>query len=1072
MQITGVMRHLRSMTYRCLPKGGVAVRAAWGLVAALLAASAAHAGFSNGGFEDNSTLPPTNWTLKTYTRSADLPASPPPAGATLAQLGLSNAAVGNGVSALINLPIANVPSTNPGTLTAPRWGTRAFKLNDQGAKQASSVEQTATMTTADIDPVDNKIHIRFGMAPVLVDGGHSATQQPYFYVEVFNITKNKVLFNTYNYANQSGVPWQTQGSYRYTDWQGFDVSPGNGQLDVGDSVRLIVYASNCSPGAAAHEARVYLDAVGAFMPGLTVAATGPSTTKPGASITYTYTYANGSGAIALDSVVRVSAPKTEDGLYTTFDPGWTKPANCQGPYPGEQIAAATAGPPATPAVYRGDYILCTVGNGGMVNDGESGSFDVTFQVPSGAATTGPSNVVNNGDYNISASTVSPYIGPLVKTTIVSAVTTTTDLAVTIDNGSVVSYVPGDTVNYTATVENKSGATVPGDVTWTLKGVGACADITTMPPGATCSDASGNPVITFSTSTLAPGGIENFTVTATAQTVGTPVNTVVSVTPNGATDTDTSNNTAGMNTPVSAAQHDVTANASGTGAGHILAVPAALACGNAGTACDATGTTKPVGVGDEVRLTPVAHAGSLFKGWTGCTSLDGNVCVITMGTSDVTATAEFAKAYIVTPSQPGTGGSIGPSTPQQVEEGGSKVFTLTPDAGKYPVIDPPASGTACTGTLDTSVTPNTYTVSPVTADCGFTVTFSSGVTLTSSVTGGSGTITPSGNTALLQPGNNNTVYTFNPDPGYVPVVGGTCQGVFDGTVTPNTYTVTNATADCTVIASFTNDPVTVTSSTSSGHGTIDTTGTINLPNGGSRTYTFTPDTGYYPLVTGNCPGTLVGNTYTVSSVAADCAFDVAFTNATVDITATVTSGTGTITSPGVTTIAQGGSKTYIAAPGGGNVTVFESTSTCPGTRSGNVYSVTGAAANCSVDVKFVATASAVTVTTSVPGGHGTVTTPGQDASGDTVLAIGDTRVWNVTPATGYIPKVQSSTCVPAGTLSATAPYTYTLTAAASCAVAFAFVPAATSIPTLSEWGLAILSALMGLAMVGMRRRQMF
>ena len=140
-----------------------------GLAAALLAAPLAHAGFQNGGFEDNNALPPTGWTLKTYTRSAALPVSPPPAGATLSDLGLSGMAVGNGVSALINLPVADVPSTNPGTLTAPRWGSRAFKLNDQGAKQASSIEQTAVMTAADIDPIDSKIHIRFGMAPVTVD---------------------------------------------------------------------------------------------------------------------------------------------------------------------------------------------------------------------------------------------------------------------------------------------------------------------------------------------------------------------------------------------------------------------------------------------------------------------------------------------------------------------------------------------------------------------------------------------------------------------------------------------------------------------------------------------------------------------------------------------------------------------------------------------------------------------------------------------------------------------------------------------------------------------------------------
>lgn len=43
--------------------------------------------------------------------------------------------------------------------------------------------------------------------------------------------------------------------------------------------------------------------------------------------------------------------------------------------------------------------------------------------------------------------------------------------------------------------------------------------------------------------------------------------------------------------------------------------------------------------------------------------------------------------------------------------------------------------------------------------------------------------------------------------------------------------------------------------------------------------------------------------------------------------------------------------------------------------------------------------------------------------------------------------------------------------ASCTVAFSFVMVPTSIPTLSEWGLLILSALMALFFVGMHRRQM-
>lgn len=1044
---------------------GLVRRATLGLAAILLAVPGAQAGFVNGGFEDSTTMPPNGWIHRTYTRSAVLPASPPvpnsTTGITLGQLGLSGAAVDNGVSAVVTTPVFDVPSTNPGTLRAPRWGNNAFKLNDQGSRRASSIEQVATMTVADVDPIDNKVHIRFGMAPVLVDGGHGPTEQPYFYVEVRNITKNKVLFHTYNYANQSGVPWQTQsvGSYKYTDWQGFDISPGNGQLDVGDQVILIIYASNCEPSAAQHEARVYMDSVGAFMPGLAIAATGPSTTKPGEQVTYSYNYANNSGVIALGSKVRVAAPKTEDGLFTTFVPGsW--PASCTGPHTG--------------VAPRSDYLECEVGTNGLLNDGQSGSFNVTYTVPAGAATSGPNAVVNNGDYDVRSDTASPFIGPLIKTNIVPAATPTTDLGVTVTNGGVSSYAPADTPVYTVTVTNHSASDVSGaSVTQTLTGVAGGNWTCTAPVGssATCgATANGAGAIATNTANLPAGTSLVYTYTGGTLTgAGTPANTVVTVAPPAGTqDTQSSNNTAGLNTSVGTLRN-VTANTTGPGTGHILAVPSGLACGNAGTACGTAGTTQPVAQGDEVRLTPVAHAGSVFKGWTGCTSTSGNVCVISVGGTDVTATAEFARAYIVTPTVL-SGGTVTSPAPRQVEEGTSTVFNITPNAGKTTYILPPATGTACTGVLDTGVSPNTYTVNPVNANCGFTVAFS--FEQTSSVVGGNGTISPLGVTGPLVPGANNTVYTLTPNAGYSPVVGGTCKGTQD--IAANTYTVTNEIADCTVIASFTNDPVTVTSAVNGGNGTVDALGTFNLARGGSRTYNFTPAAGFYPLVTGNCPGTLVGNTYTVSPVNANCAFSVAFSNQTVNITSSVTSGMGSITPSGTTTVAQGGGQTFTATPGGGNVSVFGGT--CTGLRSGNQFTVSNATADCAVDVKFVAAANAVTVTTTVPGGNGTVTTPGQNGAGETVLAIGDTRVWTLTPATaGMVPTVVAgSTCT--GTLSATAPYTYTVTnVAASCAVAFAFAGGAgaqvASIPTLSEWGLIILSALIGLAMLGMRRRQM-
>lgn len=922
--------------------------------AAVLAAPIAHAGFENGGLEDGNF---NRWVVKSYTRGSGAPlpvestaqntsntapiavGNMPPS--QFSQLNLIPDVVLNGAAVPAGNPlggasvttgnraeIQGVPGTLPNSITAPnapnlklpRWGERTIRVGAIGGRKASSIEQTATMTAADIDPVDGKIHVRFAMAPVLNDPNHASTSQPFFFIEVVNETKGTQLFRTFNFSNQSGIPWQANGQFKYTDWQGFDIAPGNGLMDVGDQITLRVYVANCADGGDTHTAVVYLDAVGAFMPGLTVAATGPSTTKPGENITYTYNYVNNSGVFALGTKIHVAAPIVA-GKQATNDPAGPPPQEttfvgvpigpdgqpCDGPHTGA----------GTSPYKRGDYYIC---NAGDLNDGRSGSFDVTFAVPATAPTTGPYNLINNGDYNIYANSVSPYVGPLVQTGIVGAGVALVDLGVTIGNGGKVSYAVGEEVEYTLTVTNHGGSPATGTVSQTLKGVGNCAALT-MPVGASCAlDGDGNPVVTFNTSNLAPGATENFTVKGTSQAAGTPANTLVTVAPaGGATDSNTANNTAGMNTPVGASQHNVTANASGSGQGHILAVPGPLACGNASTACGAAGTTKAVAQGDEVRLSPVAHAGSIFTGWTGCDRIDaGNVCVVTMGTTDRTATANFAKSWIVTPAITGGNGTAGPA--RQVEDGQATTVSFNPAANYYTVIDSNGCAPAATGTLN---------------------------------------------------GNN--------------------------------YTVTPVTANCTVTAHF------------------------ELRGAGS-----------------------------------------------VDITGTVTGGGGTITPPGTTTIVQGGNLTYTATPTTpGDVAVFGGT--CPGVRNGNDFTVTNAQADCTVDVKFVAPAAAITVTTTVPGGGGTVTTPGQNAAGQTVLAIGDTRVWTLTPTTpGTPPRVlPGATCT--GTLSTTAPYTYTVTnAAASCAVAFAFgaAPTApTSIPTLSEWGLIILTALMGLFALTMHRRRM-
>ena len=680
------------------------------------AAPTVQAQIKNGGFEAQNF---SEWKLERYTRSGSGLASVPPTTGSQLTLGsvqesfpnsnTMSSAFGNNVRILTTPGTAE--STNNNGAKYPFSGAASALLGGNGGFAAYALEQTATMALSDVDPVDGKVHIRFAMAPVLNNPGHPAERQPFFFVEVTNVTKGSTqLFNTFNYSNQTGIPWQSFGAYQFTNWQGFDIAPGNGRLDVGDQVRLKIYVSNCADGGANHTAQLYIDVFGSKMPGLSVAATGPSTSKPGEQVTYTYNYVNNSGVYALGSMVRLAAPITEDGKKLTFVQGsW--PATCTGTHAGT--------PP------RADYIDCPVGD---LVAGAGGSFPVTFTVPSNAVTTSPNNVINNGDYDVRANTVSPFIGPLVKTNILSAATTLLDLDIKVSNGNVPSYLVNGAVNYTVTVTNNGPVAANGaSISQTVTGTNGTASWTcAVPPGstATCGATSaGSGFISTSTANLPLGQSLTYTVTGlTAATAGTPVVTVVNVVPPaGMSDSVAANNTDGLSTPVSAVEHRLTAHTLGAGTGRINAIPAVYACpsGGARVGC----STANLGEGQQAYLTAVADNGSIFKGWTGgCSNVNVNECHVLMGAQDLDVTAEFAQVWMVTPSI--TGGTLNTPSPQVVEDGQGTTFTLTPTtAGHIPVLTTPSGAAVCPGTLSGPVAGvYTYTISPVHADCAFHVAF--------------------------------------------------------------------------------------------------------------------------------------------------------------------------------------------------------------------------------------------------------------------------------------------------------------------------------------------------------------
>jgi hypothetical protein len=353
--------------------------------------------WTNGGFETgtNNNPPPAPWGVSLFLNPSITLQTPQTYG------GLNLATAINGHAPPVALTViqaaAGGPMSQPDALLGagaslrwPRFGNQCALVNRHGKNQNVN-QMTQTMTTAagDVDPVDGQIHVRFVVAPVLEDPGHPANEQPYFFVQLTNVTQNTVLYSNFNFSNQAGVPWKTVNTggttYDYTDWQLIDIAPGAPALNMGDQVELFLIASGCSLGG--HIGQLYVDGVGTGVSGLFISGTGPAQANAGSNITYQLTYQNG-GATA------------ESGVVVTFNtPPNTTFVSLNAP--GLTCSTPTAGMTGT--------ITCTVGT---LPKGGSGSFQITVNINSSATGT-----ITAGDYQIQSNTSTPLLGPIITTMI-------------------------------------------------------------------------------------------------------------------------------------------------------------------------------------------------------------------------------------------------------------------------------------------------------------------------------------------------------------------------------------------------------------------------------------------------------------------------------------------------------------------------------------------------------------------------------------------------------------------------------------------------------------------------------
>ena len=350
----------------------------------------------------------------------------------------------------------------------------------------------------------------------------------------------------------------------------------------------------------------------------------------------------------------------------------------------------------------------------------------------------------------------------------------------------------------------------------------------------------------------------------------------------------------------------------------------------------------------------------------------------------TINASFAiNQYTITPSVVGGNGTVSPATEQSVNYGDTPTFTFTPNTG-YHLNTVTVNGTSVTPTG------NSYTFPAVTTNKTIVGTFAINTyTITPSVTGGNGTVSP----ATEQSVNfgDTPTFTFTPNTGYhlnTVTVNGTSV-----TPTGNSYTFPAVTTNKTIVGTFAVDTFTIAPSIVGGNGAISpaTNQTVNY--GDTPTFTFTPNTGYY-LNNVTVNGTLVtpaGNSYTFPAVTTDKTIIGMFAINTYTITAT-NDTFGAVTPAGVTTVNYGDTPTYTMTP---NTGYHVTDVLVNGTSVGAVTSYLFPSVTTNKTISATFAINTYTITPSIVRANGTVS----PATPQTVN-YGATPIFNFTPATGY------------------------------------------------------------------------
>ncbi|QNT75743.1 InlB B-repeat-containing protein [Dehalogenimonas etheniformans] len=351
------------------------------------------------------------------------------------------------------------------------------------------------------------------------------------------------------------------------------------------------------------------------------------------------------------------------------------------------------------------------------------------------------------------------------------------------------------------------------------------------------------------------------------------------------------------------------------------------------------------------------------------------------TSDHTIAASFAPdtqpSFTIVASA-GIGGVIEPSATVTVTFGGTQVFTITSDIG-YHIADVLVDG-ASVGAL------TSYTFTNVIADHSIAASFAVNTYTLSYAAGPGGSVNGTTPQTVNHGGSGSTV-TAVPDIGYHFVTWS------DGILSAS-RAETNVFADLSVSASFAPDlPQNLTiTATAGNHGTIDPSGVVSVPSGGSQSFTATPDPGYHVadmLIDGASVGAL--SSYTFTNVVADHTITVSFeTDSPQTFTITAGAGAGgTINPSGAVAVVSGGSQDFIVSPDSGyHIADILVDGASVGTTAS--YTFTNVTGDHSIAASFAINTYTLTYTADVHGSINGVSpqTVNYNGNGDPVTAVPD------------------------------------------------------------------------------------